>query len=100
MVDTALLGWPDKHLIPEWCSLVPTPSVEGPEARMYLHLYNAEKANADFAVEKEFARRGVMIVRKLIHCGQIKKDKIRVIVAPLKIVRGVASTCRVIAVED
>lgn len=100
LLDTAMVGWPDKHLIPEWCSMLPTPTAESAEARMYLHLYDGEKAKKDFAVEMEFARLGIMTVRKLIHCGQIKKDKIRIIVSPLKIVRGVASTCRVVALED
>jgi kynurenine formamidase len=99
-VDTALLGWPGNYLIPEWCSMVPTPAVESGEARMYLHLYNTDKAKADFAVEMEFARLGIMTVRKLVRCGQIKKPKVKVIVAPLQIVRGVAATCRVVAVED
>jgi kynurenine formamidase len=100
LLDTAIMGWPDKHLIPEWCSMLPTPAAESAEARMYLHLYDGEKAKEDFAVEMEFARWGIMTVRKLIHCGQINKDKIRIIVSPLKIVRGVASTCRVVALED
>ena len=100
LLDTAIVGWPNKHLIPEWCSMLPTPAAESAEARMYLHLYDGEKAKKDFAVEMEFARLGIMTVRKLIHCGQIKKDKIRIIVSPLKIVRGVASTCRVVALED
>ena len=100
LLDTAMVGWPDKHLIPEWCSMLPTPAAESAEARMYLHLYDGEKAKKDFAVEMEFARLGIMTVRKLIHCGQIKKDRIRIIVSPLKIVRGVASTCRVVALED
>ena len=55
LVDTALLGWPGSYLIPEWCSMLPTPSVESGEARMYLHLYTPDKAKADFAVEMEFA---------------------------------------------
>ena len=100
LVDTALVGWPDKHLIPEWCSMLPTAAAESPEARMYLHLYDGEKANKDFAAEMELARAGIMTVRKLVHCGQIKKDKIKIIVSPLKVVRGVASTCRVVALED
>ena len=100
LADTALLGWPGKYLIPEWCSMLPTPPVESGEARMYLHLYNANKAREDFTVEMEFARLGIMTVRKLIRCGRIAKEKIKIIVAPLKIVRGVASTCRVVAVED
>ena len=100
LIDTALIGWPDKHLIPEWCSLLPTPAAESAEARMYLHLYDAEKTKKDFAAEMELAGAGIMTVRKLVHCGQIKKDKIKIIVSPLKVVRGVASTCRVVALED
>ena len=100
LADTALIGWPDKHLIPEWCSLLPTPGAESAEARMYLHLYDSDKAKKDFAVEMEFARAGIMTVRKVVHCGEIKKAKIKIIVSPLKVVRGVASTCRVVALED
>ena len=100
LVDTALVGWPDKHLIPEWCSMLPIPAAESAEARMYLHLYDGEKANKDFAAEMELARAGIITVRKLVHCAQIKKDKIKIIVSPLKVVRGVASTCRVVALED
>jgi kynurenine formamidase len=100
LVHTAVLGLPKKHLIPEWCSMLPVPTAESAEARMYLHLYDGEKAKEDFAVEMEFARLGIMTVRKLIHCGQIQKERIKIIVSPLKIVRGVASTCRVVAVEE
>ena len=100
LTDTALVGWPDKHLVPEWSSFLPLPPAESAEARMYLHLYDGEKAKNDFAVEIEFARAGIMTVRKLVHCGQIQKDKIKIIVSPLKVVRGVASTCRVVALED
>ena len=100
LLDTALVGWPGKHLMPEWCSMLPAPPVESGEARMYLHLYSAEKAKADFAAEMEFARQGIMTVRKLVHCAQIRKPRVKIIVAPLQIVRGVASTCRVVAVED
>lgn len=100
LADTALLGWPDKHLIPEWCSMIPTPAVESGEARMYLHLYESEKTKADFAVEIEFARLGIITVRKLLHCAKIGKPRVKIIIAPLQIVRGVASTCRVVAVED
>jgi kynurenine formamidase len=100
LVDTALLGWPGNYLIPEWCSMLPTPPMESGEARMYLHLYNTDKAKADFVVEMEFAKLGIMTVRKLVRCGQVKNPKVKVIVAPLQIVRGVAATCRVVAVED
>ena len=52
LMDSALTGRPDKHLIPEWGALFPRP---GPwpstEAQMYLNLYTPEKAKQDFAVE-------------------------------------------------
>ena len=80
--------------------MIPTPAVESGEARMYLHLYDSEKTKADFAVEMEFARLGIITVRKLVHCARIGKPRVRIIVAPLQIVRGVASTCRVVALED
>ena len=99
LIDTPLLGWPVR-LIQEWCSLIPTPTPESGESRMYLHLYSSAKAKEDFAVEMEFARCGIMTVRKLMHCERIEKRRIKIIVSPLKIVRGVASTCRVVGVED
>jgi kynurenine formamidase len=65
-----------------------------------LHLYDSEKAKKDFAVDMEFGRMGIMTVRKLIGCGQIKSRRIKMIVSPLNVVRGVGSTCRVVAVEE
>jgi kynurenine formamidase len=100
LMDTALIGWPDKHLIPEWCSMLPMPAAESAEARMYLHLYDGEKTKKDFATEIALAREGIITVRKLVHCGQLTKAKIKIIVSPLKVVRGVASTCRVVALEE
>jgi len=100
LLDTAVLGLPNSHMIPEWFSMLPAPSAESAEARMYLYLYDSEKAKKDFAVEMEFARLGIMTVRKLVRCGQIKSRRIKLIVSPLNIVRGVASTCRVVAVEE
>jgi kynurenine formamidase len=100
LVDTAVLGLPQSHIIPEWFSMLPSPAAESAEARMYLHLYDSEKAKKDFAVDMEFARSGIMTVRKLIGCGQIKNQRIKMIVSPLNVVRGVGSTCRVVAVEE
>ena len=100
LVDTAVLGLPQSHIIPEWFSMLPPPAAESPEARMYLHLYDGEKVKKDFAVDIEFARLGIMTVRKLTGCKQIENRRIKLIVSPLKIVRGVASTCRVVAVEE
>ena len=100
LLDTAVLGLPQSHIIPEWFSMLPSPAAESAEARMYLHLYDSEKAKKDFAVEMEFARWGITTVRKLVQCGQIKTRRIKLMVSPLNIVRGVASTCRVVAVEE
>ena len=101
LTDLALMGRPDKHLIPEWCSLQPRPRPwPSPEARVYLHLYSSDKARRDFAVEFAFAKVGVMTVKRLIHCGAIQRPRVRIIVSPLHVVRGVASTCRVVAVQD
>ena len=80
--------------------MLPPPSAESAEAHMYLHLYNSEKAKKDFAVEMQFARLAITTVRKLVHCDQIKNQRIKLMVSPLNIVRGVASTCRVVAVEE
>jgi kynurenine formamidase len=100
LLDTAVLGLPKSHMIPEWFSMLPSPSAESAEARMYLHLYDSEKAKKDFVVEMEFARLDIMTVRKLVQCGQIKSQRIKLMVSPLNIVRGVASTCRVVAMEE
>ena len=101
LTDLALIGWPDKHLLPEWNSLFPRP---GPwpstEAQIYLHLYTPQKAKDDFAVELALAQAGIMTVKRLIHCKDLLSDRLRVIVSPLHIVRGVSSTCRVIAVKE
>ena len=101
LTDMAWIGRPDKHLIPEWCSLFPRP---GPwpstEAQIYLHLYTPEKAKDDFAVEFILAKVGIMIVKRLVHCEAVISDRLRIIVSPLHIVRGVSSTCRVIAIEE
>jgi hypothetical protein len=87
-------------MIPEWFSMLPSPGAESAEARMYLHLYDSGKTGKDFAVDMEFARQGIMTVRKLVGCGRIKGPRSKMIVSPLNVVRGVASTCRVVAVEE
>ena len=70
LMDSALTGRPDKHLIPEWGALFPRP---GPwpstEAQMYLNLYTPEKAKQDFAVELILAHAGIMTVKRLVDCA-------------------------------
>jgi kynurenine formamidase len=101
LVDTALISRPDKHLIPEWEALFPRPGPwPSPEAQVYLNLYTAEKAKADFAVELILARAGIMTVKRLVNCAGLETSGLRIIVSPLHIVRGVSSTCRVITVRE
>lgn len=101
LIDTPLVGLPDKHMIPEWCSLLPRPEPwPSPEARVYLHLYTSEKAKADFAAEIALAKAGIMTVKKLVNCQALARKRTQLIVAPLQIVRGTASTCRVAALEE
>jgi kynurenine formamidase len=101
LMDTALIGRPDKHLIPEWTALFPRP---GPwpstEAQMYLNLYTPEKAKEDFAVELILARAGIMAAKRLVNCAGLRSNGLRIIVSPLHVMRGVSSTCRVIAVQE
>jgi len=101
LLDAALIGRPEKYLIPEWTALFPRP---GPwpstEAQVYLNLYTPEKAKEDFAVELILAQAGIMTVKRLVNCAKLPANGLRIIVSPLHIVRGVASTCRVIAVEE
>ena len=101
LMDSALIGRPDKYLIPEWGALFPRPGPwPSPEAQVYLHLYTSEKAKEDFAVELILARAGIMTVKRLVDCAGLETGGLRIIVSPLHIVRGVSSTCRVIAVQD
>jgi kynurenine formamidase len=101
LTDSALIGRPDKHLIPEWGALFPRP---GPwpstEAQMYLNFYTPEKAKEDLAVELILAQAGIMTVKRLVDCAALETSSFRIIVSPLQIVRGVSSTCRVIAVTE
>jgi kynurenine formamidase len=100
LADTAFFGRPGSHLIPEWCSLQPLPRPwPSREAQVYLHLYTPAKTKADFAVDLVFAQAGVMTVKKLIGCGALGRERTQIIVSPLRIIRGVASTCRVLAVQ-
>ncbi|MGH7783766.1 MAG: cyclase family protein [Candidatus Binatia bacterium] len=101
LMDSALIGRPDKHLIAEWGALFPRP---GPwpstEAQMYLNLYTSKKAKEDFAVELILGQAGIMTVKRLVDCAGLETSGLRIIVSPLHIVRGVSSTCRVIAVKE
>jgi kynurenine formamidase len=100
LLDTALVGYPDKHLIPEWTTLTPRPLCWPSEAaRAYLAGYLEREVLEDWAVDYKLAEAGIMTVKRLVNCGQIKSRRVRLIVAPLRVVRGIGSPCRVVAVE-
>ncbi|HEY7067432.1 MAG TPA: cyclase family protein [Chloroflexota bacterium] len=101
LTDTALLGYPDKHLVPEWLNLTPRPLPWPSEAaRGYLAGYLEREVLADWAVEYRLAEAGIMTVTRLVGCGAIAQPRVRLIVAPLLVVRGVGATCRVVALEE
>jgi kynurenine formamidase len=100
LTDLATIAWPAKHLMPEWLSLLPRPRPwPSPEATVYLHLYTRDKMEQDYAAALVFARAGIMTVKRLVGCGALASGRVRIVVGPLKLVRGVGATCRVVAVD-
>ena len=101
LTDMALIALPDKHLIPEWLPMTPRPEPwPAPKAEGYLSTYAPEKMADDYAAALAFADVGIMTVKRLVNCAALGSSRIRIIVGPLNLVRGVGSTCRVIAVEE
>jgi hypothetical protein len=100
LTDLALLAHLDAHQVPEWTALMPRPRpYPSTESQMYLHLYRRQQAEADYAVARVLAAAGIMTVKRLVGCGAIASPRLRIIVGPLHLVRGVGSTCRVIALD-
>jgi kynurenine formamidase len=100
LLDTALISCPDKHLIPEWTTMGPRPlCYPSDSAKAYLQGYLEREVLEDWEADYLLAEAGIMTVQRLVNCGHIQQPRIRVIVAPLRVVRGVGSTCRVVAVE-
>jgi kynurenine formamidase len=100
LLDTALVGYPDKHLIPEWVSMLPRPLPWPSEgARAYLQGYLEREVNEDWAADYALAEAGVTVVKRLVNCRAIQGPRVRLVLAPLHLVRGVGSPCRVVAVE-
>lgn len=101
LTDMALVALPDKHLIPDWLPMTTRPEPwPAPRAEGYLRTYTPEKVSNDYAAALALAEAGIMTVKRLVNCGVIQSSRIRIIVGPLKLVRGIGSTCRVVAVED
>jgi kynurenine formamidase len=101
LTDLPLLARLDAHQRPEWRSLLPPPRpYPSAEARVYLHLYTPDRARADYATARVLADAGVMTVKRLVNCRALTRPRLRVIVGPLHLVRGVGATCRTIAVLE
>jgi kynurenine formamidase len=101
LTDLALIAWPNNHLMREWLSSIPVPAPwPSVEANTYLRNYTVEKMQADFAAALAFARAGIMTVKRLVNCRNVERPRVRTIVGPLHLVRGVGSTCRVVAVQE
>lgn len=101
LTDMALIAFPEKHLIPEWLPMTRQPEPwPSPRSEAYLRTYTSEKMASDYAAALALAGAGIMTVKRLVNCGAIQSSRIRIIVGPLKLVRGIGSTCRVVATED
>ncbi|HEY7280166.1 MAG TPA: cyclase family protein, partial [Actinomycetota bacterium] len=99
LLDTAVVGLPARHVIPEWGRLWPRPRPWPSEAAWaYLASYTPDRVMDDWAADHALAAAGVMVVSRVVGCGALPAGRVRIIVAPLCQVRGVGATCRVVAV--
>jgi kynurenine formamidase len=100
LLDTAVVGMPSRHIVPQWANLLPRPRPWPSEpAWVYLSAYTCDRVAEDFAADHALAAAGVMVVSRLVNCGALPAGRAQVIVAPLNQVRGVSATCRVVAVN-
>lgn len=101
LTDTAMFGMPNRHLCPQWADMLPRPAPwPSTEAYAYLRGYTADRVADDWAADLILARAGKVVVRKLINCSALPEGRLKVIVAPLHLVRGIGATCRVIAIQE
>ncbi len=101
LTDTAVIAMPQEHLIPEWFPIAPRPDPwPSDKAAGYIRSYTPEKAAADLGAAIALASAGIMTVKRLINCVAIQEKRVRIIVGPLALIRGVGSTCRVVAIEE
>jgi len=100
LTDTAVIGMPARHLAPQWADMLPRPAPwPSREAHAYLRGYTADRVAEDWAADLVLARAGKLVVRKLVNCSALPPARIKLIVAPLHLVRAIGATCRVIALE-
>ena len=101
LTDTAVFGMPNRHLCPQWADMLPRPAPwPSTEAYAYLRGYTADRVAEDWAADLVMARAGKVVVRKLVGCSVLPQGRLKVIVAPLHLVRGIGATCRVIAMQE
>ena len=101
LTDLAAIAFPGAHLAREWLATQPVPEPwPSAEADSYLRHYSTEKMQADYAAALALARAGIMTVKRLVNCARLTRPRVRIIVGPLHLVRGIGSTCRVVAVEE
>ena len=101
LTDMAVIAMPQQYLIPEWFPIAPRPEPwPAAKAAGYIRSYTPEKAAADNGAAIALASAGIMTVKRLVNCAAIQQRRIRIIVGPLKLIRAVGSTCRVVAIEE
>lgn len=101
LTDTAVFGMPNRHLCPQWADMLPRPAPwPSTEAHAYLRGYTADRVAEDWAADLIMARAGKVVVRKLVNCSALPQARLKVIVAPLHLVRAIGATCRVIAMQE
>jgi kynurenine formamidase len=101
LTDTAVFGMPTRHLVPQWADMLPRPAPwPSTEAYAYLRGYTADRVAEDWAADLVMARAGKVVVRKLVNCSALPEARLKVIVAPLHLVRAIGATCRVLAMPE
>jgi kynurenine formamidase len=101
LTDTAVFGMPGRHLVPQWADMLPRPAPwPSTEAHAYLRGYTTDRVAGDWAADLAMARAGKVVVRKLVNCAALPAARLKVIVAPLHLVRAIGATCRVIALHE
>jgi kynurenine formamidase len=100
--DIAYYGWGGRYMLPEWASKPPweRPPFPSPEAIRYLHAYTLEKVRADWGSAAVFTAGRIMLVAALVNCGALTRQRVKLIILPLKIRGGAAAPCRVVALEE
>lgn len=100
--DVATWGRGDKYQLPEWAS---KPAWERPpfpsyQAKRYLASYTKEKAYEDFQSPHVLNSADVMYIGAMCNLGSITKERVKLIVLPMKLKGARGASCRVVAIEE